>query len=80
MASISLSGGAGAATFDLTLIPRPSGYFPAVELGSDQTASGYVVPALVGTRIRALLRSDTYAELSRTFPHITTTTGEAGGR
>jgi hypothetical protein len=44
-----LSGGASGATFDLTLTPSPHGYFPAVELGSDQTASGYVVPALAGT-------------------------------
>jgi hypothetical protein len=44
-----LSGGAGGATFDLTLTPSPHGYFPAVDLGSGETASGYVVPALVGT-------------------------------
>lgn len=44
-----LSGSAGGATFDVTLIPSPHGYFPAVDLGPGQAASGYVVPALVGT-------------------------------
>jgi hypothetical protein len=44
-----LRGSAGSATFDVTLTPSPHEYFPAVELGSDQTASGYVVPALAGT-------------------------------
>jgi hypothetical protein len=44
-----LVGAAGGATFDLVVAPAPHQYFPAVELGPDQNASGYVVPALVGT-------------------------------
>jgi hypothetical protein len=44
-----LRGAAGAATFDLTLVPAAHRYFPSVELGNDEDASGYVVPALVGT-------------------------------
>ena len=44
-----LRGRAGAATFDLVLAPGPDRYFPAVEVGGREDASGYVVPALVGT-------------------------------
>jgi hypothetical protein len=42
-------GASGGATFDLTLTPAAGRYFPPVELGDDHEASGYVVPALVGT-------------------------------
>jgi len=42
-------GAAGAASFDVTLTPAPDRYFPPVELGDDHRASGYVVPALVGS-------------------------------
>lgn len=42
-------GASGGASFDLTLTPAAGRYFPPVELGDDHEASGYVVPALVGT-------------------------------
>lgn len=44
-----LSGASGAATFELAITPAPHRYFPAVELGDDRSASGYVVPVLVGS-------------------------------
>jgi hypothetical protein len=44
-----LRGAAGTATFDLMLRPAAHRYFPSVELGNDEGASGYAVPALVGT-------------------------------
>ena len=44
-----IRGAAGAATFNITLTPAGGRYFPPVELGDDHEASGYVVPALVGT-------------------------------
>lgn len=42
-------GAAGPATFDFVLTPASHRYFPPVELGPDQSSSGYVVPALVAT-------------------------------
>ena len=42
-------GASGAATFDLVLTPAPRRYFPPVELGDDDAASGYVVPGLVAS-------------------------------
>jgi hypothetical protein len=39
-------GKAGEVTIDVTLVPTPNRYFPAVELRGAQFLSGYVVPAL----------------------------------
>lgn len=53
-----LRGRAGQATFDLVLTPAARRYFPAVELGDGQDASGYVVPALTATASGRLCAGD----------------------
>jgi hypothetical protein len=40
------TGGGGTVRFDLTVLPEPNAYFPAVAVRSERFVSGYVVPAL----------------------------------
>ncbi len=58
-------GPSGSIRFDLIVTPEPNAYFPPVELKSDRTLSGYVVPVLRGSAIGTLCEGSECRQLDQ---------------